>query len=70
MIAARGFEFDNQGRCMLKQGENLVKGRDLLIRALKTKLLQFVQRQILNLALDVCAAPQIRVMEHGKRAVL
>ena len=55
---------------MLKQGENLVKGRNLLIRALKTKLLQFVQRQILNLALDVCAAPQIRVMEHGKRAVL
>ena len=70
MVAARGFEFDNQGRCMLKQGKNLVKGRDLLVRALKPELLQLVQRQILDLALDIRAALQIRVMEDGKRAVL
>lgn len=55
---------------MLEQGKNLVKGRDLLVRALKPELLQLVQRQILDLALDIHAALQIRVMEDGKRAVL
>ena len=36
----------------------------------RRSLLQLVQRQILDLALDIRAALQIRVMEDGKRAVL
>ena len=70
MVAARGLKLDDERRFVLEQGKNLVKGRDLLVRALKPELLQLVQRQILDLALDIRAALQIRVMEDGKRAVL
>ena len=70
MVAARGLKLDDERRFVLEQGKNLVKGRDLLVRALKPELLQLVQRQILDLALDIRAALQIRVMEDGKRAVI
>ena len=70
MVAARGLELDDEGRCMLKQGEDFVEGRNLFVRALKVELLQLVQRQILDLALDICAALQVGIVEDGKRAVL
>ena len=55
---------------MLEQGEDFVERRDLLVRALEPELLQLLQRQILDLTLDVRAALQVGVVEHGERAVL
>ena len=42
MVAARGLKLDDERRFVLEQGKNLVKGRDLLVRALKPELLQLV----------------------------
>ena len=70
MVAARGLELDDKGRGGLEQGQNLVEGRDLLVRALEPELLQLLQRQILDLAVCIRAAPQIGIVEDGERAVL
>lgn len=70
MVAARGLELDDKGRGGLEQGQHLVEGRDLLVRALEPELLQLLQRQILNLAVCIRAAPQIGIVEDGERAVL
>ena len=69
MIAARGLQLDDKRRCRLKQGKHLVKGRDLLVRALQPQLLEFFQRQIFDLPVRACAAPEVGVVEHGQRAV-
>ena len=70
MVAARGLELDDKRRGGLEQGQNLVEGRDLLVRALEPELLQLLQRQILDLAVYIRAAPQIGIVEDGERAVL